>query len=105
MHVYRLHSKSGFEEEILYNYAVNGRMYDGSGTVPERIGIHFSVGQEIPVIYLAEKPQIARYRDYDDMSAMKWVFVFFCILFLLLAGATVFALVKERVQNDPDRPT
>ena len=79
-------------------------MYDGRGTVPDRIGSQFSVGQEIPVVYLAETPQIAMYRDYDGMGEMKWVFICFCILFLLAGGATVFAHIKERVLEDPDRP-
>jgi len=80
-------------------------MYDAMGTVPDRRGSHFSVGQEIPVVYLAEKPQIARYRDYDDMGEMKWVFVLSCVLCLLVGGTAVFALVKEKVQKDLDRPS
>ncbi|MCW3054763.1 MAG: hypothetical protein JWN14_3933 [Chthonomonadales bacterium] len=89
MRVTKIQTKGGLEEYFLYQYAVNGRMYDDTGTVPDRIGSHFSVGQEIPVVYLAEKPQIAMYRDYDDSGEMKWVFVFFCILF---AGALVSVL-------------
>ena len=85
--------------KLAYAYTVSGQTYKGFGTLHGKSCHEVTVGDRIPIVYAAEKPQLSR---SDSLEAWRSTIVgSYVALALVGLGALTVILRITRVDNVP----
>lgn len=84
--------------KLTYSYAVDGRVYTGSGTRTGQACLDVGIGDRINIIYSAEKPQLSRCDSVDSWRDEIAASLFGLALISLAAVIGIFRITRIDVE-------
>lgn len=80
--------------KLAYSYAVEGKAYRGSGTLPGRSCDDVTVGESIEIMYSTEKPQLSRSDSLASWQSTIHGNLFGLFLIAIAAAVVIFHITR-----------